>query len=226
MSPRYDLFSLTKLSAWSAALCIICFGSFLCGVLLSVYWSSSNWKYHPLTRDLLKYGSPWRGVASQINLEFRRIEKFSSVTGGTSTYVTDSWIMKCSTYRIYIAQQTDSHLSVVKSEEFLYNQDTNQSAQFLQIKVMTIPPHEQSFYLNLNSLEYNDLKDRVSAPIRTARDVVIHQTLSDRFLATFKEQVEVNGIVEIPNLGNNVRVVNSRHLNSVQCANLGILSCS
>lgn len=204
VAPQYDLFSFTKLSPWTTVLALVCFGWFLCGVLLSVYWSLLNWKYHPLTKDLLKYGSPWRGVAAQINLEFRRIEKFSSVTGGTSTYVTDSWIIKCSTYRIYIAQQTDSHLSVVKSEEFLYNQETNQSAQFLQIKVMTIPPHEQSFYLNLNSLEYSDLKDRVSAPIRTARDVVIHQTLSDRFLATFKQQVEDNGRVEIPSLGNNV----------------------
>ena len=187
-------------------LALFCFGSFIVGMLLSLFWRFSNWRFHPLAKDLLRYGSPWRGVASQINLEYRRIEKFSSVTGGTSVYVTDSWIVKCSTYRVYIAQQTDSHLSVVKSEEFLYNQDTNQSAQFLKINVSTIPPHKQTFGLNLNSLEYNDLKDRLSAPIRTVQNVVVHQTLSDRFLETFKQQVEINGSVEIPSLAINVRM--------------------
>ena len=157
-----------------------------------------------MTRDLLKYGSPWRAVASTINLEYRRIEKFSSITGGTSIYVTDSWIIKCSTYKVHIAQQTDSHVSVVQSEEFLYNQETNQSAQFLKIKVMTIPPHEQSFFLNLNSLEYTDLKDRISSPLRLARDVIVHQSMSERFLEAFKEQVRTNGAPEV--MPNNVAV--------------------
>jgi len=199
LSPKLVLFRISQLSNFGIVLTLVCLGSFVGGILISLLWKMDNWKYHPLTKDLSIYGNPWRDVAASVNLEFRRLEKFSSICGGTSIYVTDSWIVKCSTYKVYVVQQTDSHLSVVQSEEFLYNQETRQSAQFLKIKVMTIPPNEQTFFINLNSIEYNDLKDRLSAPIRKAQDLVIHQTLSDRFLEAFKEQINFNGRVEIPN---------------------------
>ena len=41
-------------------------------------------------------------------------------------------------------------------------------------------------------MEYSDLKDKLQTPIRTARDVVIRQSLSDRFLDAFRRQVESN----------------------------------
>ena len=205
VSPELDMFTFGKLSAWGALFALCCFTCALCGLVVAILWSFSSWKNHPLTKDLVKYGTPWRGVASQINLEFRQLEKFSSIMGGTSVYVTNSWIMKCTTYKIYIAQQTDSHLSVVKTEEFDYVHDTNQhGAQYLHIMVSSIAPREQTFQMHLNSIEYNDLKDRLSAPLRNARHIVIHQTLGDRFLEAFKRQVASNGRVEIPSIGNNV----------------------
>ena len=51
-------------------------------------------------------------VAAQINIEFRRIEKFSAIVAGSGIYVTDSWILKTSAYRVHVAQHTDSHLSI------------------------------------------------------------------------------------------------------------------
>jgi len=153
-------------------------------------------------RTLVGYGSPWQDVAAQINMEFRSLEKFSSVLGGTSIYVTDSWIIKCTTYKVHIAQQTDSHLSIVNSENFAYNHDTNQSAQFLQLRVSSIPPHDCMFDLNVNAVEYKDMKDRLNAPILNVRNVVINQSLSDRFLNAFREQVATNGFLETNQLGN------------------------
>lgn len=50
----------------------------------------------------------------------------------------------------------------------------------------------------LNSYQYSQLCDRLMSPIRTARGVVIHQSLSDRFVAAFAEQVERNGIYTTP----------------------------
>jgi hypothetical protein len=201
-SSNYALFAFTRLTPSLAVFTIFCFGSAVLGVLLFFLWTSSSFKFHPLVRDLTAYSSPWRAVAAQINLEFRSLDKFSSIVGGTSVYVTDSWIVKCTTYKVHIAQQTDSHLTIVSSEDFMYNHDTNQSAQFLQIRVSSIPPHERTFDLNVNAMEYKEMKDRLNAPIRNARDIVINQSLSDRFLNAFREQVEANGILETNQLGN------------------------
>jgi len=201
-SPEYSLFTFTRLSSFCLLFSLFCFGAALLGILVFILWTSYAYKYHPLVADLSAYGSPWRAVAGQINLEFRSLDKFSSILGGTSIYVTDSWIMKCTTYKVHIAQQTDCHLSIVGSEDFVYNHDSNQSAQFLQIRVSSIPPHQRTFDLHVNAVEYQDMKDRLSAPIRNARNVVINQSLSDRFLNAFREQVEANGRMETNQLGN------------------------
>ena len=98
-SPDYSLFAVTRLTPPLALFTLICFGAALLGTLMFFLWTSSTFRFHPLVRDLTAYGSPWRGVASQINLEFRSLDKFSSILGGTSVYVTDSWIVKCTTYK-------------------------------------------------------------------------------------------------------------------------------
>ena len=213
VTQNWSMLTLHKLSPSGGVLAIVCISVAIIGIAIFWFWGIQNFKFHPLTRDLCKYGSPWRAVATQINLEFRRVEKFSSVLGGTSVYVTNSWIIKCTAYKINIAQQTDSHLSILKSEEFDLSHDNNQGTQYLQIKVSSIPPNETSFNLNLNSIEYSDLKDRLSAPIRNARNVVIHQTISDRFINEFKLQVSRNGSVEIPSLISQVSKVTFFHLN-------------
>ncbi len=51
-------------------------------------------------------------VAAQINIEFRRVDKFSLNVGGSGIYVTDSWIIKTNLYTVNVAQQTDAHLSI------------------------------------------------------------------------------------------------------------------
>ena len=52
--------------------------------------------------------------------------------------------------------------------------------------------------IRLNSLQYSELRDKLQAPIRTARNIVIQQSLSDRFAAAFLDQVRRNGIYSLP----------------------------
>ena len=52
--------------------------------------------------------------------------------------------------------------------------------------------------IRLNSLQYSELRDKLQAPIRTARNIVIQQSLSDRFAAAFLDQVHRNGIYSLP----------------------------
>lgn len=49
----------------------------------------------------------------------------------------------------------------------------------------------------LNSTEYAELREKLHAPIRNAANVVIHQTMSDLFLETFKSQVEMNQVYQL-----------------------------
>ena len=59
---------------------------------------------------------------------------------------------------------------------------------------------DQNNYLHfrLNATEYSDLKEKLHSPIRMARDVVIKQSLSDRFLDAFKKQVDENDVFVKP----------------------------
>ena len=150
--------------------------------------------HHPFAKLLHKHGSPWRAVASSVNIEFRRITKFSSIIGGTSIYITDSWIIKCSAYNIYIAHQPDVHLSIIHAEDHDISHESNVAVQFLNIKVSSITPGTKPFIIRLNSTDYGDLREKLQAPIRNARNVVIHQSLSDKFIEAFKEQVIQNDV--------------------------------
>ena len=148
--------------------------------------------HHPFAKLLLKHGSPWRAVASSVNIEFRRITKFSSIIGGTSLYITDSWIIRCSAYKIDIAHQPDVHLSIIHAEDHAISHESSVAVQFLNIKVSSIMPGVKPFVIRLNSTDYGDLREKLQAPIRNARNVVIHQSLSDKFIEAFKEQVAQN----------------------------------
>lgn len=53
-------------------------------------------------------------------------------------------------------------------------------------------PGTEKFNIRLNALDFKDLQDRVSRPITVLPHVTFHKTLLDRFIDTFKEQVEQN----------------------------------
>ncbi|KAJ8382467.1 hypothetical protein SKAU_G00032450 [Synaphobranchus kaupii] len=120
---------------------------------------------------------------------------FSLVPG---VVVTDTWVMKVTTYYLHVAQQQDIHLTVVDSKQHELSPDSNTPVQILTITVASINPNVKPFDIRLNSTEYGELREKLHAPIRNAANVVIHQTLSDLFLETFKSHVEVNQIYSLP----------------------------
>lgn len=50
----------------------------------------------------------------------------------------------------------------------------------------------------LNSTEYGELCEKLWAPIRSAANVVIRQSLGDLFLETFASLVEANPVYSVP----------------------------
>nr|XP_033807079.1 E3 ubiquitin-protein ligase TM129 isoform X4 [Geotrypetes seraphini] len=116
--------------------------------LLAYYWSWNGWANHPLARTLSHHVLPqssWRAVASSINTEFRRIDKFATGAPGARVIVTDTWVMKVSTYNVYIAQQQDIHLTVTASQQHEMSPDLNTPVQFITIRVASVNPHVKSF---------------------------------------------------------------------------------
>uniref|UniRef100_A0A8D0EEI0 Transmembrane protein 129, E3 ubiquitin ligase n=1 Tax=Salvator merianae TaxID=96440 RepID=A0A8D0EEI0_SALMN len=170
--------------------------------ILAYYWSWNGWNNHPLVKTLSLYALPqsdWRAVASSINTEFRRIDKFATGAPEARVIVTDTWIMKVTTYCLHVAQQRDISLAVVESRQQELLPDSNVPAQFLTIQVTSANPHMKPFDIRLNSAEYGELQEKLHAPIRNAANVVIHQSLSDLFLETFTNLVEMNQTYSVPN---------------------------
>uniref|UniRef100_UPI00398F850F E3 ubiquitin-protein ligase TM129 isoform X3 n=1 Tax=Pristiophorus japonicus TaxID=55135 RepID=UPI00398F850F len=163
--------------------------------LVVLYWSLNKWDNHPIARSLAHHALPqsgWRAVASSVNTEFRRIDKFASGAPGARVIVTDTWVMKVTTYSVHIAQQQDIHLTLTESRQHELCPDLNTPVQFLTIRVGSINPNVKPFDIRLNSTEYGELREKLHTTVRNAHNVVIHQSLSDMFLDTFKIQVELN----------------------------------
>ncbi|XP_009469474.1 PREDICTED: E3 ubiquitin-protein ligase TM129 [Nipponia nippon] len=168
---------------------------------LAYYWSRKGWNNHPLARTLAVHALPqsgWRAVASSINTEFRRIDKFATGTPGARVIVTDTWVIKVTTYCLHVAQQQDIHLTVTDSRQHELTPDSNMPVQFLTIRVASINPYVKAFDIRLNSTEYGELREKLRAPISNAANVVIHQSLSDLFLETFTSLVEINQTYPVP----------------------------
>ncbi|XP_029805437.1 E3 ubiquitin-protein ligase TM129 isoform X2 [Suricata suricatta] len=191
---------------------------------LIYYWSWDRWACHPLARTLALYALPqsgWWAVASSVNTEFRRIDKFATGAPGARVIVTDTWVMKVTTYRVHVAQQQDVHLTVTESQQHELSPDSNLPVQLLTIHVASTSPGVQAFDIRngalpsrralvrwpspaaptscrLNSTEYGELCEKLRAPIRSAANVVIRQSLGDLFLETFASLVEVNPVYSVP----------------------------
>lgn len=47
-------------------------------------------------------------------------------------------------------------------------------------------------------MEYNDLREKLQAPLDNVRNIVIHRSLSDRFTDAFKSHVVQNAKYKLP----------------------------
>ncbi|KAI5261790.1 E3 ubiquitin-protein ligase TM129 isoform X2 [Manis pentadactyla] len=168
---------------------------------LIYYWSWDRWAHHPLARTLALYALPqsgWQAVAASVNTEFRRIDKFATGAPGARVIVTDTWVMKVTTYHVHVAQQQDVHLTVTESQQHELSPDSHLPVQLLTIRVASASPTVQAFNIRLNSTEYGELCEKLRAPIRSAASVVILQSLGDLFLETFASLVEANPAYSVP----------------------------
>lgn len=108
--------------------------------LLAYYWSRNKWSNHPIARTLehlAPSGSSWFAIASSVNVEFRRIDKFTTGQPGRRIYITDSWVMKTTAYFVHVAHQSDIHLTLTSAEQHDLSHESNVGAQYLNIDVVS-----------------------------------------------------------------------------------------
>ncbi|XP_041847171.1 E3 ubiquitin-protein ligase TM129 isoform X1 [Melanotaenia boesemani] len=170
--------------------------------MLVIYWSCCHWKHHPISRALQAHVQPpyssWGSVATSINTEFRRIDKFATGVPGARVIVTDSWVLKVTTYYVHMTLQADCHVTVTESTQHELSPDSSTPVEMLTLRVESINPAVRPFGFRINSTDYSDFREKLGAPIRLSPNVVIHQTISDLFLETFRAQVELNQPYTLP----------------------------
>ncbi|XP_046743391.1 E3 ubiquitin-protein ligase TM129 isoform X2 [Diprion similis] len=167
-------------------------------LFLIVSWAllGSNWSTHPIAKALSVYSNDnntWITVASNINIEYRRIDKIVIDTNSvTQVVVTDNWIIKVTPYKLDVAHQSDTALVLNRSDTHVMSHTSRGEVQYVNIEVKPTRPRSRSFNIRLNALDFKDLQDKVSRPIVVLQNVTFHRTLLDRFIDTFKEQVAQN----------------------------------
>jgi hypothetical protein len=200
--PDANLFDMNAVSVYWRVFFLISV-SIAAGVTTLVYyWRMDNFKNHPLATCLSHgdQGRDWRHAANQINVEFRRVDKFS--TGSSfynRIYVTDNWLIKVNLYSVNLCRLDSMDLVLTHSTELSLSVDqTSPSTQYLSILVKpTVESRQRPFYIQVNSLEYKDFNDKVNTPIRSTCDIVIRQSLPDQFLEAFQQQIANNGSVQV-----------------------------
>nr|CAD7581756.1 unnamed protein product [Timema californicum] len=123
----------------------------LCAGILVAYWGRDRWKSHAIARTLSAFssqGNPpsWVLVAAEINIEFRRIDKFCVETSSVVRLIaTDNWLLKVMPYNIEFARQDDSTLILSSCDNHSMSPSGPGGAQFLNIEVKSFVPNTKSF---------------------------------------------------------------------------------
>merc|ERR550519_1797343 len=166
------------------------------------FWSLNNWERHPFISKLKLYANTtWHQVAADIETEFRRIDKISIRTNPLSkVVVTDNWIVMVGAWpwSLQLSHQSDVNLQLASSDHHRISTEGEiGGAQFLHIKVTNRRPEIASFTFRLNSLEYQNLQDKVTATIDNVENILVYKTVSERFVEVFKEQISENPTVRV-----------------------------
>ena len=107
----------------------------------------------------------------------------------------DNWIVLVGQWpwRFNLAHQSDVTLVLVSSEHHQISTEGQAGGtQYLTIQVKNRRPNAESFTFRLNSLEYQNLQDKLQGPINNIRNIQIFKTVSERFVEVFREEVARN----------------------------------
>ncbi|KAB0794453.1 hypothetical protein PPYR_11293 [Photinus pyralis] len=170
--------------------------------LLALYqiktWSDDNWKNHPIAVNLSRFcnnNGTWLSVASDINVEFRRVDKISIQTNAVSRVIaTENWILKVTPLTIFVAHQSDATLNACHTDTHTMSAENFGHVQYVTIEVKSARDNVPPFKIRVNTADFRDLQDRLARPITITPDILVHKSLMDKFVDTFREVVQDNPV--------------------------------
>ncbi|KHN72874.1 Transmembrane protein [Toxocara canis] len=160
-----------------------------------------SWESHETIKCLKRFDSNWTAVADRINTEYRSIDNFNvSLSGIKKVVMTNSWILNVTNYSLLCAHVSDVTLEAVRADEhpISHHEQSGGPAQFVDIEVRSMSNKIKPFIIRIRAESFRDMRDKLNKPIGVAREVVLRQSLSDRFVEAFLEQISTNPTFSYP----------------------------
>ncbi|XP_065174124.1 E3 ubiquitin-protein ligase TM129 [Atheta coriaria] len=162
--------------------------------LVQIYNYKLNWAAHPVVQTLKKFSNDnttWEQIATDINNEYRRVEKICIKTSPITTVIaTENWIIKVLPLNLFIAHQSDASLTVEQTDTHAFSHDHAGVVQYITIKVTS--NRVETFKLRLKALDFQDLQDRVARSINILPEVKFHKSIIEQFTDVFKDAIKDN----------------------------------
>lgn len=162
-----------------------------CGLALAGSWRLQGWARHPIARMLSVYRENWERAAAAIEIEFRRIDKFSVKLGNDTLVVTDTWILHVTLYRFVAIHQNDADLSLLGAND-APRLGAIEQRQILSVGITSVRPKIGSIVVRVDAGVYRDLQLKLNATIRNSRNIVVRLSPNDRFSALFRARALQN----------------------------------
>uniref|UniRef100_A0A8R1Z1Y0 Endo/exonuclease/phosphatase domain-containing protein n=1 Tax=Pristionchus pacificus TaxID=54126 RepID=A0A8R1Z1Y0_PRIPA len=90
---------------------------------------------------------------------------------------------------------------VIDQWNHLNNERSNDELQFLVIEAQIRHKNIKSFRFRVRTEQFRDLQEKVNAPIGMARNVILHQSLNERFVTAFINCIDKNPRVVYSRIG-------------------------
>ncbi|KAM3958220.1 E3 ubiquitin-protein ligase TM129 [Aphomia sociella] len=170
--------------------------------LLMCYKILCWWEYdrskHPAVKPLLHYVTPgqdWRVVATNLNIEFRNVDKVSIPLTATSKFVaTETWLIKVSQYKLDVVKQDDCTLIATATDSHNLTPSGEDEIQYVNIVTMPSLNDIKRFTFRISTTALRDLQPRLVHPVRVPDHISLLPTLIERFVTVFKQHIEQNPV--------------------------------
>ncbi|XP_047736530.1 transmembrane protein 129 isoform X4 [Hyalella azteca] len=176
----------------------------LVALCLALWWHHNNWSQHPLSKSLTHFlderqashPHSWLALATEINIQYRRVDKLSTQISSTSQLVAiDSWLIQVNSYQVCVLPLEDT---LVVLEGAINNTlDTRPfsaggSAQILKLRARCVSKNVPDLSFRLSSTLMSELERKLVIPVLNSGQVVVQKSLADQFLEVFLKTVSEN----------------------------------